>query len=179
MIRALLLIAAMTPTAVTVRDIDGRSWPLLAPVSGQFDLLFFMSTDCPISNRYAPEIRRVCSDYQARGVRCFAVYPDAADADAVRRHRHEYGFDKSIPAFLDRDRPIVRGLQPQVTPEAALVSSSGVVYRGRIDDLYVDVGRSRRSPTRRDLKLALDAAIAGRPITPAVTDAVGCAIQGR
>ena len=179
MIRALLLIAALTPASLSVRDVDGRSWSLFAPSAGRFDLLFFISADCPISNRYAPEIQRVCSDYQSRGVRCFAVYPDATDVAAVKRHRNEYGFGTSIPAILDRDRTIVRLARPHVTPEAALVSSAGPLYRGRIDDLYVDVGRSRRAPTRRDLRLALDAAIAGRPIPRAETDAVGCAIQGQ
>ena len=179
MIRALLILAALAAATLSVRVVDGKPWSLLAPAAGQYDLLFFIFADCPISNRYAPEIRRVCSDYQSRGVRCFAVYPDAADAAAVTRHRHEYGFTASIPAILDRDRAIVRAVKPQVTPEAALVSSSGPLYRGRIDDLYVDVGRSRRAPTRRDLRLALDAAVAGRPIPQAATDAVGCAIQGR
>jgi hypothetical protein len=63
-----------------------------------------------------------------------------------------------------------------VTPEAALYSPAGRVYRGRIDDWYVDVGRSRRQATQHDLRLRIDAALAGRPMTPAETEAVGCFI---
>jgi hypothetical protein len=174
---ALLLLAALSVTPVVVRDIDGKPWTLLSPDRGQLDLLFFISPDCPVSNRYAPEIQRVCSDYQSRGVRCFAVYPDAPDVKAVMRHRQEYGFGAMVPAISDPARALVRAVGPHVTPEAAIYSSAGRVYRGRIDNLYVDVGRSRRAPTRQDLRLALDATLAGKPVTPAETEAVGCFIQ--
>ena len=182
MVRIALLLAgviAALPAAapLTVRDVDGKSWSLLAPRSGQLDLLFFISPDCPISNRYAPEIQRVCGDYQSRGVRCFTVYPDAIDVAAIKRHRQEYAFGSAIPAIFDRAHAIVRVVGPKVTPEAALFSSSGPVYRGRIDDLYVDIGRARRTPTRRDVRLAIDAALAGRPMDQPATNGVGCAIQ--
>ena len=174
---ALLLIAGLAITPVAVRDIDGNRLSLLSPPEHQLELLFFISSDCPISNRYAPEIQRVCSDYQSRGVRCVAVYPEAPDAATVKRHRREYGFAAAIPAVIDRDRSLVRAVGPRVTPEAAIYTSRGRVYKGRIDDLYVDVGRTRRAPTRRDLRLALDAALAGRSIAPPDTEAVGCFIQ--
>ena len=83
---ALLLIAGLAATPVAVQDIDGHRLSLLSPPEHQLELLFFISSDCPISNRYAPEIQRVCNDYQSRGVRCVAVYPDAPDAATVKRH---------------------------------------------------------------------------------------------
>ena len=165
---------------IEVHDVEGNPWSLLAPTANQLDLLFFVSTDCPISNRYAPEIKRVCDDYRARGVRCFAVYPDAAaDQAAVNQHRLEYGFDRTIPAIVDRNHRLVGVAGPRVTPEAAVYSSRGRVYRGRIDDLYIDVGRARREATRHDVRLALDAALAGRSIPQPETEAVGCFIQRR
>jgi hypothetical protein len=164
-------------TEVRVRDVGGRSWSLLAPVPKQTDLLFFIATDCPISNRYVPEIARVCREYQPRGVRCFAIYPDAADAGAVRHHRQEYAIDAAIPAILDRDHRVVDAVGPRVTPEAAIYSTAGRVYRGRIDNLYIDVGRARREATQHDLRLALDASLAGRRIVQPETDAIGCVIQ--
>jgi hypothetical protein len=140
-------------------------------------VLIFIATECPISNRYAPEIERICTDYRGRGVRCWAVYPDAPDVKTVVQHRQDFGFDDAVPAIIDRDRALVRAVGPKVTPEAAIYSSAGRVYRGRIDDLYVDVGRSRRSATRHDLRVALDATLAGQAVAAAQTDAVGCFIQ--
>jgi hypothetical protein len=48
------------------------------------------------------------------------------------------------------------------------------LYRGRIDDRYIDLGRDRLAPTQRDLENALTAAIAGKPIAVKETQAVGC-----
>jgi hypothetical protein len=176
LIASLVMISA-APTGVTVRAIDGHEQTLLAPVGKQIDVLFFIATECPISNRYAPEIQRICSDYRSRGVRCWTVYPDAPDVKTVVQHRQDFGFGDAVPAIIDHDRTLVRAVGPTVTPEAAIYSSAGRVYRGRIDDLYVDVGRSRRAPTRQDLRSALDATLAGRAVAVAQTEAVGCFIQ--
>lgn len=163
--------------ALNATDTNGKAWSLLAPAAHSLDLLFFVATDCPISNRYAPEIARICSDYRGRGVRCFLVYPEAAvDAGAVSAHAREYGLADAGPTIIDREHAIVREVGPRVTPEAALYSSTGRVYRGRIDDWYVDVGRSRRQPTQHDLRTRIEAALAGRSIAPRETEAVGCFI---
>jgi len=175
----LVALAAGPPAAapISAKDTDGKSWTLLAPGAHQLDLLFFVATDCPISNRYAPEIVRICRDYSGRSGRCFMVYPDAgADVATVLKHRREYGFGAVTPAIIDRSHSLVRAVGPRVTPEVAIYSSAGRVYRGRIDDLYFDVGRSRRQATHHDVRLALDAAFAGRPVDQPETEAIGCFI---
>ena len=66
------------------------------------------------------------------------------------------------------------------TPEAALVSPDGeVVYRGRVNDLYYALGKHRSTPRSSDLALAVEQALAGLPVVPAETDAIGCPIQNR
>ena len=176
---ALLLTFAMgQPGAVAglaAPDIDGRAWTLFAPGPLQFDLLFVISSDCPISNHYAPEIERICHDYQARGVRCFTIYADD-DVATIKSHRHEFGYGPSIPAFKDEKYALVKAAGARVTPQAVLYSSAGRVYSGRIDDLYIDAGRVRRQATRHDLRLALDAALAGKRVAQPETQAVGCFI---
>ena len=39
-------------------------------------VLIFVSTDCPVSNRYAPEITRLLEEFSPRGVRFQLVYPN-------------------------------------------------------------------------------------------------------
>ena len=66
------------------------------------------------------------------------------------------------------------------TPEAVLVSPEGVVvYRGRVNDLYYALGKHRSQPRSSDLALAVEQALAGSKVDPAVTDAIGCPIQNR
>src|SRR2546423_1460571 len=48
-------------------------------------------------------------------------------------------------------------------------------YRGRIDDQF-GVGYKRNEPTRKDLELALQEVLAGKPVSVADTPVAGCLI---
>ena len=86
---------------------------------------------------------------------------------------------QTLAAIDDRAR-VALEVNATVTPQAVVIDASGTVrYRGRIDNRYVDVGKLRRVVTERDLKDALDAVIAGRPVAPAETTPVGCFIANR
>ena len=77
----------------------------------------------------------------------------------------------------DRDHTLVKMAGATITPEAVVLDArQRVVYRGRIDDRFVELGRERPAATRRDLRNALTAALAGKPVSPAKTQAVGCFI---
>ena len=73
--------------------------------------------------------------------------------------------------------------QAEVTPEAAVLRLQDdkhwtLVYRGRINDLYVALGKRRAAATSHDLRRAIDAALANRPIDFEPVPAVGCLIEG-
>jgi hypothetical protein len=145
--------------------------------AGKANVLFFISSDCPISNSYAPEIQRLCGDYQARGVSCSLVYEDVGiDASSMQKHLHDYGYG-GIPAVIDGRRKIANRARATVTPEAVVVDSRGEIrYRGRIDNFYADLGKPRQQVTAHDLRDALDAVLAGRVVPHPETRALGCAI---
>ena len=164
------------------RGVNGERLALFA-ATGKPSALFFIATDCPISNWYAPTIQQVCRDYAARGVGCTLVYEDvdlgvtpaALDA-AVRSHLNEYRYGSMIAA-VDRTRIVAKLAQATVTPSVALVDGSGIVrYRGRIDNAYADLGRPRQHVTSHDLRVSLDAMLAGRPVPTPETEALGCYI---
>lgn len=136
-------------------------------------VLFFIATDCPIANRYAPEIRRIATAYAAKGVQSYRVY--VLDKSHVREIvKHGKDFQLSMPAILDPARKIVAETGVKVTPEVAVITPRGqLVYRGRIDDQNVEHGVIR-SDYRRDLRIALDEFLAGKPITMPTTAAIGC-----
>ena len=68
-----------------------------------------------------------------------------------------------MEALRDPAHALVKFTEATITPEAAVVADGRVVYRGRIDDRYVDLGVERPSPTQRDLADALTAVLAGKP----------------
>jgi hypothetical protein len=152
---------------------------LAAPQSprGTAHLTVFIMSDCPLSNFYAPDIQRLCSEYRERGLGCLLAYEDVGlDERQMRRHLDEYGY-RGIRAVIDGDRAVARQAGATVTPQAVLRGADGTIrYRGRIDNRYESLGRPRRVVTERNLVEAIDAVLSGRPVPVPETPAVGCHI---
>ena len=165
--------------AVLVQALSGAPVDALQAPAGTKAIVFlFTSTDCPISNRYAPEVRRIAGAFGSKGVVFRLVYPNPAeDAEAIREHMAAFAYAGATEAFRDPDHALVKFVGATVTPEAAVFSGGRVVYRGRIDDRFVDLGLERPAPTERDLFDALTAIVAGKPVPHATTQAVGCFIS--
>jgi peroxiredoxin len=140
-------------------------------------VIFFTTTDCPLSNSYVPEMNRIRAEYGKRGIAFYAVQTDTTIPDAeVRRHATEFGF--KFPVLLDPKQTLVRLAGATATPEAAVLSNEGaVLYLGRIDNRVVDFDKRRPAATESDLKNALDAVLAGKPVDHPRTDVIGCAIN--
>jgi thiol-disulfide isomerase/thioredoxin len=165
--------------AVLVQSLSGAPLDALQAPAGTKAIVFlFTSTDCPISNRYAPEVRRIAEAFAAKGVVFRLVYPNPAeDAKAIREHMTAYSYAGAFEPVRDPKLALVKFTGVSVTPEAVIVAGGKVVYRGRVDDRYVDLGRERPAPTRRDLFEALTAVVAGKPVAHPTTQAVGCFIS--
>lgn len=171
------LLFGVSSTAVTLKDIDGNQH-LLPPSSGEkATIVFFVTHDCPISNRYAPEIERICSEYSARGVGCLMAYVDPTiTAEEIRQHRQAFGTVQ--PAVHDTSHELVRLAGATITPESAVFDRGGrLVYRGRVNNFYAALGTPRRQATEHDLRDALDELLAGAAVSKPRTQAVGCFIS--
>ena len=156
-----------------IRELDGG---LYAPNVELPSVLLFVGRLCPISNASVPELQRIIADYAARGFDFRLVYTDRDDSlEELRLHRRE--FELELPALLDFEQLLAQRYGVTVTPEVALVSVEGeLVYRGRINDLYADFNLQRKQPRNHDLRLALDAVLAGEVPNPSRTEAVGCVL---
>ena len=162
------------PAALELVDLEAL--PVDPFAEQRASVFIFLRTDCPISNSYAPEIRRLREAYAAQGVVFWMVYPDPDEATAdIRRQLSEYQL--TGPVLRDPKTALARRAQVHVTPEAAVFNArQELVYHGRIDDRFAAFGVKRPEPSRRDLADALDAVLAGRPVAPASGKAVGCSI---
>jgi thiol-disulfide isomerase/thioredoxin len=139
-------------------------------------VLLFVRTDCPISNRYAPELERIYEKHSAEGFDFHAVYPEPGlSSQDMDRHQMEYGL--KIPASLDPDRYYVKLAKATVTPEAAVFVEGKLVYRGRIDNWYIDIGRSQPKPTEHSLEDVLRLISVGKIPAFRETRPVGCVIE--
>lgn len=170
------VVAAEAPPSVTftVRDLSGASHAA-AENDAAATVWLFIAPDCPICNTYAPEIARIIDSYTPRGVRVNLVYtdPDLTLA-ALTAHARERNYRTAL--FLEANGPITRACGITITPEVAVIDAHGaLVYRGRIDNRFITIGRERHEVTAHDLRDALDATLAGRPVATPRTAAIGCA----
>jgi hypothetical protein len=162
---------------VRVQNVDGTFVDPLAALPGvKAIVLVFTSTDCPVSNRYAPEVQRIVAAFSPRGVAFRLVYPNPAeDATAIRKHMAEFSYT-GVEGLRDPTQALARHVGATITPEAVVVVGGSVRYRGRIDDRYVELGVERPAPATHDLADALTAVLSGRTVAHPTTQAVGCYI---
>lgn len=170
-------LAAISHPGIRVADIDGAPRQPLKVARGKAQAVFFVTHDCPISNYYSHEIRRICEEYAPRGLGCALVYTDPTLSDeAARKHAGEYGHG-DYPKMVDRAHALVAAAGATVTPEVVLIrDDERVAYRGRIDNFYAGLGRPRRVVTERDLRNALDQVFDGKPVAKPEAPPVGCYI---
>jgi hypothetical protein len=73
---------------------------------------------------------------------------------------------------------LVKESQVQITPEVAVFDANRkLIYHGRIDNLYEDIGRARNAATTHELEDAISAALGGKSLAVNATHAVGCYIS--
>jgi len=154
-------------------DLDGKAVDPFASAA-KVRVFIFVRTDCPVSNRYAPELKRLNDEFAPRGVAFSLVYADPAQtSEGIRQHIEQYRFPGAV--IRDPSHSLVRRARVTITPEAAVFSAAGkLLYHGRIDNRYVELGKAMAGPTRRDLEDAIAAALDGRPQPETSAPAVGC-----
>jgi len=137
-------------------------------------VMFFVSTECPISNRYAPTINRMAHEYAVKDVAFYLVQSDPdLTSQAAEQHAREFAI--SIPVLMDPTQLLAAKMDVSVTPTAVVLNSSGEIkYRGRVDDRNVDLGKYRDTPKREDLKIALDEMLSGKTVSESETKVIGC-----
>jgi peroxiredoxin len=138
-------------------------------------VLVFTTTTCPLVQRYLPTLRAMEKEYRSKGVQFLAVNVGPEDgiidlATQMVEHEMEFPFVKDVDGKCSTTLGVER------TPEVVVLDGERRLhYRGRIDDQYRHGGSLPR-PTRQDLKEALDAVLAGRPVPATEAPVDGCLI---
>jgi hypothetical protein len=175
-VTVLLVCSAIANAQQTGLDLDGHAVNPLKAQSGKLTVLIFIRRDCPVSSRYAPEIQRISQQF-AGSATFWLVDPDKSDSpQSIRKYLADYGYH--LPALRDPDHSLAKLSHVQITPEAAVFDREHrLVYDGRIDDWYVDLGRARTAATTHELEDAIHAALAGKSVAPREVRGVGCYIS--
>ncbi len=167
-------------------SINGRWNPVLVDIHNQeirpFEsgvkalVMVFVLQDCPIANSYMPELNRLRESFAPRGIGfCVMETDPQITLEQARKHADDY--QVQWPVVMDVDHQWVKLAGAKKTPEVVVFSPIGeILYRGRIDDRYVALGKRRMEVTSHDLQDALDAILAEKPVPTSITEAVGCFI---
>ena len=171
-------------SSVQCRHLDGSLWNAAtgrAESTTGIGVYIFVGTKCPIANRYAPEIKRIRDLCLDEGHRLTVVYPDPeALLVELQQHAADYGYSEF--AIWDDRQQLADKIKAGYTPEAVVVVGTSqnpfakVIYRGRINDWYVDFGKSKAAAEVHDLRTVLAELANSKEIPYRETKVVGCLI---
>jgi peroxiredoxin len=162
---------------LTMLDARGARQALGASRQQAGTVFVFLSSECPISREYVPELNRLVKAVESNKI---AIYGVMSDASVTRTEAVKFAdeFHLDFPLLFDASQELAALFGPKHVPEAFLLDAGGAVrYHGRIDDMYADIDKKRTEPSRRDLFEAMTALASGRPIAVPQTEAVGCPFE--
>jgi len=156
----------------TLPDVDGKDHSLSSLKGKNGTVLIFIAVQCPVSNAYNERMEKLAQDYKARGVNVVGINANSTEsAGDVKRHAAEKGL--TFPILKDNGNKIADSLGATRTPEAYFLDAGNkLLYHGRIDNNR-DVSQVESS----ELRDALEATLAGKPVVKTTANAFGCSIK--
>lgn len=162
-----------------LRDLDGKVATSNDFGSAKGLLVAFICPHCPFVRHIRAEFAKAAEDFQRRGVAVIAInsndvaaFPDD-DPAGMRKEAREVGY--TFRYFFDDTQEVAQAFRAACTPDFFLFDSGGrLVYRGQFDDSRP---KSEIPVTGKDLRAAVDALLAGTPISPTQQPSLGCNIK--
>lgn len=181
-----LAIGAQAPD-FCLTGIDDKTHCLKDYAASKVLVLIFTCNHCPTAQLYENRIKQLAADYQDHGVAFVAIDPN--NPEAIRLDELGYtdvsdSFEEmkirarfrhfNFPYLYDGDtQKVARAYGPAATPHVFVFDAGRKLrYEGRIDN-----NTREALVTRHDARQAIDALLAGRPVTGATTPAVGCSTK--
>lgn len=159
-------------------SVDGKEYSLASFSDSKVLVVMFICNHCPYVQAVEDRIIALNRDYQDRGVRLVGIcsndptnYPEDAPENLLKRWREKgYGF----PYLVDETQEVARAYDAACTPDIYVYDQNRkLAYHGRIDDSWQDPSKV----TRREMREALDALLAGKNPSPEQTPSIGCSIK--
>ena len=158
-----------------LQDFRGGSHALDDVRDRKLVVLAFLGVECPLANQYAPRLAEMARVLEPKGVAFFGIDANQQDGPAAMG-RFAGANDLPFPFLKDVGNELADRLNVERTPEVLVLDAKRAIrYRGRIDDQF-ELGVHRPAPSRRDLAVAVEDLLAGRDVSVAKTEPIGCRI---
>lgn len=160
-------------------NVDGRTVSLADFADKPALLVIFMCNHCPYVKHVAPELAILGREYQAKGAAVVGISSndvssqpdDSPEKMAAEAKARGYTF----PYLYDATQRVAQAYKAACTPDFYVFDKSHrLVYRGQMDSSRPDSGVP---VTGQDLRAALDAVLAGRPVPAEQKPSIGCNIK--
>jgi peroxiredoxin len=160
-------------------NIDGQIIRLSALPPGPALLVMFLCNHCPYVKHIQVELAKAGRDFQARQVTVIAIssndvtgYPEDSPAK-MREEARAAGY--SFPYLYDESQAVAAAYRAACTPDFFLFDRERrLVYRGQFDGSRPQNGVP---VTGQDLRAAVEAVLAGRPMSADQKPSLGCNIK--
>jgi peroxiredoxin len=144
-------------------------------------LVIFMCNHCPFVKHIADGLAQLARDYMPRGVAVVGINSNDAAAhpqDSPEQMVHEAeqrGYE--FPYLYDEGQEVAKAYGAACTPDFFLYDKSRkLVYRGQLD---ASRPGNNIPVTGNDLRAALEALLAGKPLPEKQIPSIGCNIKWR
>ncbi|MGA2802371.1 MAG: thioredoxin family protein [Verrucomicrobiota bacterium] len=142
-------------------------------------LVLFICNHCPYVKHIRAGLAQLARDYLLRGVAIVGINSnDVANYsdDSPEKMKEEVkSAGYLFPYLYDESQAVAKAYRAACTPDIYLFDKSHrLVYRGQFDDSRPGNGIP---VTGRDLRVALDAVLAGKPVSPNQKTSMGCNIK--
>lgn len=159
--------------------VTGQSYSLDSFTDKTALLVIFMCRHCPYVVHVEQEIARIGRDYEGTGLGIIGIssndpvqYPDDAPP-RLKEMANRLAF--TFPFCFDETQDIAKAYRAACTPDFYLFDRERrLIYRGQLDDSRPG---SSTPVTGRDLRAAIDAVLAGKPVDSNQRASLGCSIK--
>ncbi|XP_024518583.1 uncharacterized protein LOC112341878 [Selaginella moellendorffii] len=163
----------------------GKEWCLKDFQQYPALLVMFISYRCPFVVFLRSALIQLVEEYMEKGLGVVAISPNSVvvfpeDGPAEMQEEVEkYGY--KFPYLYDETQEVTQAYAPLGTPDFFVFRKNEeqkfeLAYHGQFDDAR-DHNPNKIPITGRDLRLALDAVLTGKPVDPHQKHSMGCAIQ--
>ncbi len=160
--------------AFELKTLDGETVDV-SPADSGVTVVCFLGTECPLVQLYSVRLSQMADELRDRGVEFVGINSNFHDtSDDIRQYLQRQSL--SFPLIRDEGNVVADRFGATRTPEVFVLDHRlSVTYQGRIDDQY-EPGVTRTAATRDDLRIAIEETLAGKAVSVANADAVGCLI---
>lgn len=138
---------------------------------------FFLAEDCVICQQYTPYLNQLYAKYAGPQVEMVGYFPNQfSKKQTIAAFQQKY--EVQMPLKTDFFQTKMEQFGVRVTPEVVVFDpvNERVLYQGRIDNTFYQLGRRRTITTSYDLEEALKAILTGEEVANPKTQPVGCFI---